>query len=102
MGGYYLSAKTEQALNNSPGPSLREKTTEVLHIRVSEGDCKERPILRGILSCKFDFCPDPLILWHETNPRADIAASMLLNPPKPTFKGQFSSSTVHGLVLIFE
>ena len=33
------SAKTEQALNSSPGPSLREKTTEVLHMRVSEGDC---------------------------------------------------------------
>ena len=48
--GFYLSANTEQALNNSPGPSLREKTTDVLHILVSEGDCKERLDLRRCFS----------------------------------------------------
>lgn len=33
-----LKANTEHALNSSPGPSRKEKTTEVLHILVSEGD----------------------------------------------------------------
>ncbi len=34
-------AKTEQALNSWPGPSFREKTTEVLHNLLSDGDCNK-------------------------------------------------------------